>query len=312
MHKSGQFSIKAKSIGSIALDVLSKDQDALIMSNISGGIFVKSSSRWLIFISFDDFNSPLTITFKETTPLLNFVQVGTTVYFASGQLLIPQVGVNIITDHSNVWKPALRQIPSAFHPDREKRLKYFAKEILRRNQGAGFSALLPKFLALSVEMQPISQSLIPVYENITLLQQYIRDKNLTSIGKILCSFLGFGEGLTPSGDDFVIGFLLSLNRWQDVLLSNTDTSILNQQVTETAYQNTTTLSANLIECAALGQADERLIEAIDFLMSGCSRGDKVMTNLLGWGNSSGVDAFVGMAVLIAAMKTKLGSDLSFV
>ena len=50
MHKSAQFSIEAKSIGSIALEVLSKDQDAVVMSKISKGIFVKSSSRWLIFI----------------------------------------------------------------------------------------------------------------------------------------------------------------------------------------------------------------------------------------------------------------------
>jgi len=300
MYKSENISIEAKSIGSIALEVLRKDQDALVMSNISRGIFVKSSSRWLIFISFDDFNSPLTLTLGEAIPLLNSVQAGTTVYFASGQLLIPQMGINILTDHGSVWKPAPRQSARAFNADRQKRLGHFAHEVLHRKHGIGFSSLLPRFLELSVEMQPISQALVSVHENIILLQQYIRYEKLASAGEMLCKFLGFGEGLTPSGDDFVIGLLLSLNRWQEILLLNRDTSNLNQQVVETAYQNTTTLSANLIECATLGQGDERLIETIDFLMCGGHRRDEVVIDLLGWGNSSGVDAFVGMAVALSA------------
>jgi hypothetical protein len=121
------------------------------------------------------------------------------------------------------------------------------------------------------------------------------------VGKILCDFLGFGEGLTPSGDDYVIGTLLSLNRWKDVLLPDKDLGSLNQQVVETAYQVTTTLSANLIECAALGQGDERLIQAIDYLMGGGVQKDEIVTNLMNWGNSSGVDTFVGMATALSAM-----------
>lgn len=300
MHKSEQFLIEAESIGSIALEVLSKDQEALVMSNISGGIFVKSSSRWLIFISFDAFNSPLTITLREAPPLLNSVQVGSTVYYASGQLLVSQVGVNIVTNHGNVWKPAPRQITPAFHADRQNHLSDFVKEIFIHKHGVGFSSLLPWFLELSVDKQPIHKTLLPVYRNIILLQQYIRDEKLSLVGETLCNFLGFGEGLTPSGDDLVIGLLLSLNRWQDVLLPNADLGIMNHQVVEAAYLKTTTLGGNMIECAALGHGDERLIEAIDFLMSGSLRGDEVMTNLLGWGNSSGVDAFVGMAVVLAA------------
>jgi hypothetical protein len=65
-------------------------------------------------------------------------------------------------------------------------------------------------------------------------------------------------------------------------------------VVEAAYRDTTTLSANLIECAALGLADERLIQANDYLAVGNFQLPEISSGLLSWGNSSGVDALVGM------------------
>jgi hypothetical protein len=105
--------------------------------------------------------------------------------------------------------------------------------------------------------------------------------------------LGAGGGLTPSGDDFILGFLLSLNRWKHALFPDVDVKNLNRQIITAAYQKTTTLSANLIECAALGWADERLIRACDSMMSAIHPNTQFLAPLLGWGNSSGVDVFVG-------------------
>ena len=105
-----------------------------------------------------------------------------------------------------------------------------------------------------------------------------------------------GSGLTPSGDDFVMGLLLSLNRWESVLQPGDNLSVLNTNVVESAYRCTTTLSANLIECGALGLADERLIQAVDLLATGKKEQAEILLGLLSWGNTSGIDAFVGMIV----------------
>jgi hypothetical protein len=222
------------------------------------------------------------------------------VHFASGQLLFPDAGISIATDGSKVWEPAPRQKSPADSVDRQKRLNYITEEALLRKPGVGFSSLLPGVLKLSVEKHEIPASLFPIYENITNLQRYIHEGKLPLVGEILCNFLGFGEGLSPSGDDYITGVLLSLNRWKDVLLPNEDLSNLNHQVVETAYQSTTTLSANLIECAVLGQSDERLINAIDYLMCGGGQKDEIVTDLLYWGSSSGVDAFAGIATALSA------------
>jgi hypothetical protein len=57
---------------------------------------------------------------------------------------------------------------------------------------------------------------------------------------------------------------------------------------------TATLSANLIECASLGQADERLTGALDGLLSGAVDPDRIAASLAGWGSSSGAGVLAGM------------------
>ena len=74
---------------------------------------------------------------------------------------------------------------------------------------------------------------------------------------------------------------------------------INQEIVSAAYQKTTTLSANLIECAVQGLADQRLVAALDWLVSATGESMQVIERLLSWGSSSGGDAFVGFAAALA-------------
>jgi hypothetical protein len=73
---------------------------------------------------------------------------------------------------------------------------------------------------------------------------------------------------------------------------------LGEQVVAAAYRQTSLLSANLIECAARGQADERLLLGLSALLLGEPSVEAGAECLLGWGHSSGVAALVGMAIAI--------------
>jgi len=114
----------------------------------------------------------------------------------------------------------------------------------------------------------------------------------------LLSMLGQGTGLTPAGDDVILGCLLALSRWGQILSPNLDFQALQQPLISQAYRQTTLLSANLIECAASGQADERLLLALDGIFTGQPSTEQCAALLLGWGNSSGCDALVGMGIAI--------------
>jgi hypothetical protein len=108
--------------------------------------------------------------------------------------------------------------------------------------------------------------------------------------------MGLGSGLTPSGDDLIAGFLLAASRYKEVVFPNLNRPSFYASILEIAYQKTSLLSANLIECASQGQADERLVHALDGIMAGSIDPATSAQYLLGWGNSSGGDAFLGMAL----------------
>jgi hypothetical protein len=118
----------------------------------------------------------------------------------------------------------------------------------------------------------------------------------------LCQQLGAGQGLTPSGDDFVTGFILAMNRYKESFWSQGNLEDLNRQVVSAAYQKTTRLSANLIEMATWGESDERLLNALDYIQGADYAVENVARNLSGWGHSSGV---AGLAGIAAAVNTDL-------
>jgi hypothetical protein len=146
---------------------------------------------------------------------------------------------------------------------------------------------------------PVWDSLLAArVQNVLALPRLLQFRAVPQVTANLGQLLGCGRGLTPSGDDLVLGLLLVANRWGVAGLQGEALARLNAEVVDAARQRTTTLSACLIECAAQGEADERLLAAADYLFSGAGDASKVVDELLTWGASSGLDALVGMAVVI--------------
>ena len=96
---------------------------------------------------------------------------------------------------------------------------------------------------------------------------------------------------------------VTTRRWGQVCCLHLDSAAICSALLERAYAHTTTLSANLIECASRGQTDERLVETLDGLLCGDPDAPACARRLQSWGHSSGVAALVGMI---------LGTDLALV
>jgi hypothetical protein len=112
----------------------------------------------------------------------------------------------------------------------------------------------------------------------------------------LQSILGKGSGLTPAGDDIILGYLLTLKRWGTRFLPDRIFQALSQELVSAAFRQTTLLSANLIACASEGQADERLVLALDGILTGRLEVEDCAALLLAWGDSSGCAALDGMGM----------------
>lgn len=111
---------------------------------------------------------------------------------------------------------------------------------------------------------------------------------------------GLGGGLTPSGDDFLVGCLHAL--WS--ALPEEGARELGRPLADAAIARTTALSGAWIEAAARGEAAEHWHAVFNSLIASDRPGFRsAAARLLRVGHSSGADALAGFLVALAALQT---------
>ena len=259
----------------------------------SRGLFLLSPLRQIIFVSFERYRSPLTINLDRSFDRLRAIEVSALARFSDSRLIFPSIEISISLSVDSVWHCPLPISVSCPRIEQRHTLRMIAEGALAQSSGEGLAAMLPHLTdvpaagALSTEHAALLERLI-------MLRSALQAGNCHATIAGLTSLLGQGRGLTPSGDDVVIGLLLMLNRWH----TDRDWTEVNRTVIAAAYQSTTTISANLIECAADGQGDERLTTVADSIAAGLVPIDECVNCVLSWGSSSGVAALAGMAVVV--------------
>lgn len=115
--------------------------------------------------------------------------------------------------------------------------------------------------------------------------------------------IGLGEGLTPSGDDFVIGLLAALHYGRQGL--DPSRAEAGRRLAAHAARlaaGTTPVSANYIRLAAAGRFSERLESAALAILSPEQAGAaEAARRLIQTGHSSGTDSLIGLVFGIAAL-----------
>ncbi|MBM3222822.1 MAG: DUF2877 domain-containing protein [Candidatus Tectomicrobia bacterium] len=110
---------------------------------------------------------------------------------------------------------------------------------------------------------------------------------------LVSALVGLGEGLTPSGDDFLVGLLAVLH--VTGFLSRHIDALLQRQFCQCVRQGTSQLSGEFLRCALAGHFAEPLAGLVRAL---CGAGPDAWlghaATLATVGHSSGVDAMVGI------------------
>ena len=257
-------------IGYLAKKIFAEGGTAGVLGKTSQGIYLSTPSRWVVFCSWGRFCSPLTVIVDGKKSELERVAVGMEAQFETNQLSIPEAGIVLILAESLEWVPNEPIMQPSAIVDCVERL-----DSLRRN------------------VQSIKGNVVDIPEEGNLGMQ-VGER----LEEALSQHLGAGQGLTPSGDDFVTGYLLAVNRYKPSFWLQGDLESLNRQVVAAAYQKTTRLSANLIEMATWGESDERLLNALDYVLGADYDLEEIAVHLSGWGHSSGVAGLGGMAAAI--------------
>ncbi len=280
-------SIQSTFIGSAAQQILRPTGALRIAGTTSRGVFLQCAPRQVIFLSTERYRGPLTLNLasRQAAELKRLTPETSGVHTPEG-ILFPGVSLQIDLRRAQVWRPTP---PIAASPTPQPG---FALQAYQRKPKRGFAPLIPAILARQAENRH------PQEDVILAMRAALHKGHWEQIPLLAEALIGYGGGLTPSGDDLLLGMLLALHRWGDALGLKTDLSKLKADLAFLAQTRTTAISAGLIACAGDGLSDERLIRALDALMGVLPPSEKILDELLGWGNSSGLDALTGMLLTL--------------
>lgn len=120
--------------------------------------------------------------------------------------------------------------------------------------------------------------------------------DISSALTITSQLAGLGAGLTPAGDDFIMGAVLAA--W--IIHPPEIAGVLAEEITNVAAPLTTSLSAAWLRSVGRGEAGILWHEFFDALVSGNTSASQLqITKLLSVGHTSGADALAGfVGVLI--------------
>lgn len=285
--------LRISRIGLPASQQLASAGSAFVNGLSSHGIYIRVSNHQVLFLSFEKHPGPLTLNLQGDPAPLRLSEPGERVEFTAGQIAFPKQGISMPFTTAEIWLPAV--LPGHALPGEQRgNALYSIAELIRKN---GPHTRITELLPIALGDTHLNDLEHHQYQaHLISLLRACESRDGLQACQALSAFLGLGSGLTPSGDDLVIGFLLCLNRWSGYYGSHWETDSLNYGIRKRASELTNTISLNLIECACAGLADERLLSALDGIFTGNIEPAQCYTLLAGWGNTSGCDALVGLAV----------------
>jgi hypothetical protein len=297
--------ISINQIGSFAQQVLERSESALITGIASRGIYLQPKGDWTLYISQENFRGPLTLNLAEGSYRLEKIKAGHSAQFSPGEIHFPDSEIIISLEGAKIWHPHKIDSKTNDLPGDLEPVLALASKIAPEN---------PYLPLLSRNPQEIPGVQV-IGDRIHKLQKSLIARDPELMANQAIKLLGLGPGLTPLGDDFLLGVVLTLNRWGHILdpqkpgqerNSSSDqdfnmTESLNQIIQENSHVKTTRISASLLDCAMEGAADERLLAVLDGLFSGTPIAQSDLRNMLRWGNSSGITVLAG---IISVLKTK--------
>lgn len=291
--------VRPSIIGKIAAQSIKSADYFSIRGVTSRGIFTLLDDQIVVFLSREPFKGPLNVLIPWNSPALEQIDLQSKGYIARKSFVFSSLDLQIDCQGTEIWSAAEIWNPTNLPP-----LNYDNKiivEILRF-----LLSLADNELVLSV-LSSIDPAVPPhpdlderVVREIEQIDFALREGNIDAIEGSAQFFAGRGRGLTPSGDDFLLGIVYGIYCLQEKLGQKQKTLV--DPIVRLVKRRSTLISANLVEYAAAGEVDERLGAAFHAMVDPSDRTKNALEVLMSWGSSSGMDAAAGMILLLNAMR----------
>jgi hypothetical protein len=287
----------AKSIGEQARRLLADGVQGEVIGVSSRGLFTQTRGGEVAFLSGEEYRGPLTVNIAGDASWLGPAGQDTRFEVGVDGLQLRPSGIRLLLDGAQTWSPPRRTGLNDSASAQRSRILLLARAAADAAPASGM-ATLTQWIALGFPAPALPAH--PQAERCARLGRAIAEGDADAFSTLAEGLLGWGQGLTPSGDDFVVGMLLGLSRAG--LASATAPSMLSaaaRVVDLRARKHTTAISAGLLACAALGEADERLVALVDHVQTGSPGEAEARAAADGWGATSGWDALAGIGVTLS-------------
>ena len=220
-------------------------------------------------------NGPFNLVVEDEILFSEHLHIESSIGISDNQLTLADLTVD--TNQAVLWHP--RPTWEVLHAERGNILTQIASLPITNNQ-----PLLPNSL-LSTLSSALANADCP--------------SSLTAAKQLA----GLGQGLTPAGDDFILGAVYAA--W---IIHPADVArVLAEEIANTAAPLTTSLSAAWLRSAGKGEAGILWHEFFDALIaSDGARIQEAMDKILVVGETSGADALAGFMGLLVAWREETG------
>lgn len=294
--------LQANSIGCFARTQLAQPGRGRVMGSTSSGVFCLTASQHIIFLTAEKRYGPLSIILDSLPDIEPSRWQAVELEQSPIVLVFSPLGIQVNLSNSETWQPL--PLPTVKTTTEERRgcIKAITCELLRSGRETILLPILKWLVNPSLRIVTPFISRFDWMEKRKELTRAVQLNEPRRAALALHPFLGMGTGLTPTGDDFIWGFLLALSRWQSLLCPHFDLDKLDALLIVSARRSTTLLSASLVECASLGWADAGILSVLDAIFTGRMSIRQMAGVLLVYGSTSGMDAFAGMATALQICK----------
>jgi hypothetical protein len=279
----------ATSLGCYAQKSLAGKTEGKVMGVTSNGLFLLFG-KYSIFVTTNQHQSPFNIILPIETTLPADLAAGDTAYYSLNELLIPERQWILPLADVPVWTSP-RPIPLKNSEDEQAAA---AKQLLIKLQQLdvekGFI-----FLGKTASADTTEQAAIR-HATLTFSKAF-QNNDQNACLEAATALLGKGGGLTPSGDDWLAGFMLyhSCHSLAQNKNPRAFVNSLGAELVFSANRLTTFISANRIDAALLGWTEEFFLSTINYLFGDTTNNTASLAqNLIHFGHSSGVDTYMGI------------------
>jgi hypothetical protein len=283
---------EAIQIGGLAKEVIKTGVQGSVIGVVSKGIFINSGDK-IIFLTSAAYKSPYNIQVRLIEQIADNLNTGDICHLVGDSISFPQSQLTIDLKRAEVWFPDAPKKITCSREQQIERVNLLCQKMNGIDSNKGWLFLRD---IGSLEIGGLNSENNRIRDAV---QSFVENSNASNLPGCLLtasSIIGLGGGLTPSGDDWLTGFMLIQSRVdQSTGIKRSFVDSLGKSLIEMATQKTTKISANRISAACSGWAEEIFLDLVEhILVQDSTFSESQIRLIMEFGHSSGVDTSMGV------------------